>query len=450
MDDLTKKLVGSVQLTENDVISHAADIFKNVAQEVSMEEGATCCVLPTNFTQKGPYEFHFTPRGHRYIQLSKTRLYMKLKIVHGDGTDIANTEHVSVCNLIGSSMIERVEIDINGKPESDLTNTHFHYKTYLETLLSYGYTARTSHLQASRFIQDTGLHFDDVAYHATADQSTKNKGLAVRRTMTEKSKFFDVMFPIHSDFMQCDRLLPSMNFTIKLFRQQNDNFFLMSPTDDKTYKIHIEEMKMYVRYINVSPAIFRSHELQMANKRMILPINKTEVKTHTFPTGFNMLNLPNFFNGILPKHIIIGILHNDNYNGTIKTNPYNFQNHDVNYMCLKVNNVLVPAEPYTPDYENKLFIREFRSLFDNLGIHHDDCGNSIGTAEYFNGTNFYAFDLSPDLCNGFHSHPFQPGTIDIDCRLKNPLTKPVTLMAFAIYNAIVSIDKNGKAEVGMI
>jgi hypothetical protein len=445
MEDLTKKLVGSLQLTENDVISHSIDIFRPVSQEVSMTGGKTISIRPISMSQDGPFEFQIHPRGdYQYIELSKTRLYMKLKIVKADGTNTA----ANICgtNLLGSSLFKQVDIEIGGKLIPDLTNTHFHYKTYLETILSYSETARQSHLKAHHWTPDDAGAFDDVKWGATDTEQSKNTGYVERCKTGKDSKLFEIMFPLHSDFLQSDRAFPpGVRFNIRLTKEK-DAFFLMTNSTDP-HKILIEDMKLYMHYVDIDRRIFESHANTLQTKPFLLPINKSDVRTQSFAAGLKALNVPALFTGNLPKHIIIGIVKNKNYHGSFDTNPYNFENNSINYIALRVNGALVPTDPYEPNFDDNLFVREYRSFFDNLGIHHDDAGNFISAKYYKNGCTLFAFDLTPDRCNGFHFHPTATGTIDLEVKLKNTLTDTVTIMAFATYNAIISIDKDFNVNV---
>jgi hypothetical protein len=445
MEDLTNKLVGSIQLTENDVISHAADLFRPVSQEVSMLSGRTVSHRPTHMNQVGPYEFAIHARGKQYIQLSKTRLYMKLKIIDEGGDNITAADNASFCNLIGNSMFKACDIMINGKTVPDLNNSLLHYKTYLETLLSYSESARNSHLTASRLFMDTAGAFDDVRLGTGNNEGTdptKNAAFTARRQLVGTSTPFEVVIPIHSDFLQIDRFFPpGINFTIKLTRE-SDKFVIMSSITNKDYKIIIEDMQLFIRYIDLEPRIVQAHEASIKEKPVLLPMNKSDFKIHTFTTGQTSGLVPNLFTGNLPKSIILVLLDNRNYNGVQNKNPYNFQHFSLNYLNIKVNGEQIPIEPYTPDFASNLFMREYRDLFDNLGIHHDDAGNAITPELYKEGACIFAFDLSPDLCNGFHHHPQQIGQIDLDMKFGTALPQPITLLAMGIYNAIVSIDKN--------
>jgi hypothetical protein len=450
MEDLTTKLIGSIQLTENDVISHAADIFRPIAQEVSMIDGHTTSHRPINLSQYGPFEFELPPIENQYLHLSKTRLYMKLKVLKDDGSVITDADNVSISNLVGSSMFKTLEIKINGKSISDLTNTHFHYKTYLETILSYSFSARNTHLQASQLSLDVASAFDDMATGVDDAHKNNNSGFMERKSVIAGSSEFDVMFPLHSDFLQSDRLFPpKATVNIKLTRE-HDNFILLSDSTTKKYKIEIIDMKLYIRRLTIANNIRASHDAAWnAKKPIILPINKSEMKAFTFTAGLATASIPNLFNGILPKSIIFGMLDNTAYNGVLGKNPYNFKHFDVNYISLRYNGELIPAEPYTPNFEKNLYHREYRDFFDNLGIHHDDVGNAVTKKYYKGGMTLFAFDFSPDLCNSFHSHPTKTGTIDLELKFTKVLPAVITVLVFASYNAILSLNKDNVVEVAV-
>ena len=141
------------------------------------------------------------------------------------------------------------------------------------------------------------------------------------------------------------------------------------------------------------------------------------------------------------------MLKTSHYNGQSRYNPYNFENHGINYVSLRVNNEQVPSSPYTPNYADDLYIREYREFFDNLGICHDDVGNAVTYDQYKNGMNLYAFDLSPDLCNGFHHHPVKQGTIDLTVHFTADLTEALTFLVMGTYNVVVEIDKASGVKV---
>jgi hypothetical protein len=57
-------------------------------------------------------------------------------------------------------------------------------------------------------------------------------------------------------------------------------------------------------------------------------------------------------------------------------------------------------ESYTPDFTNKLYMREFANLYKNSGVNGEDRGFHITHDAYGSDKFFLAYDLSPDRCNG--------------------------------------------------
>jgi hypothetical protein len=206
MENLGKHLQGGLACTENDVISHSTDLFRPVAQEVSMKDSCTVYIDPVNqITQKGPYDFPIVQRGHQYVQNNGIRLYMKFKVVTSADAAITKADGVSLCNLFGNALFQTMQIEIAAKAITDLENTHANYKAYVETLLSYSpQKGGGGPLAASAWQIDTAKHFDDTNYAAPAADGTvaatdsKNEGFRTRRLLIEDSREHELMIPVNS------------------------------------------------------------------------------------------------------------------------------------------------------------------------------------------------------------------------------------------------------------
>ena len=63
----------------------------------------------------------------------------------------------------------------------------------------------------------------------------------------------------------------------------------------------------------------------------------------------------------------MGFVCSEAFSGTLKTNPYIFENLNVNYFTYKVNGEIYPATAYTPNFDLKStdYYREYqvRSIF---------------------------------------------------------------------------------------
>ena len=91
--------------------------------------------------------------GEEYIDLSETYLHVIAKITNPDGTAIT-TENIGPVNLFLHSMISQVEMSLNERLVTSSTNT-YSYRAYLETLLSYGVSAKKSHLTSALWYKYT-------------------------------------------------------------------------------------------------------------------------------------------------------------------------------------------------------------------------------------------------------------------------------------------------------
>jgi hypothetical protein len=471
MENLGKHLQGGLAFTENDVGSHITDCFRPIAQEVSMKGANTVQIRPVSMSQTGPWDFQILQKGEQYIQANHTRCYMKLQIKNVNGNDITEAEGVGICNMLPNSLIKTIEIEVGGKPIPELQNTHANYKSYLETLLSYDDEAKQGHLNLSMYRTDTAGHFDDVTYCGNVkDYDTENLGLRYRRKMIPQSDKFEVMFPLHCDFLNSERLLPpGIDLTIKLTRE-SDDFVLMVPSqtftataatgstaasktaavaNTKKYKIHIEDLKLYVRYVTVADNIFSNHRTKIQSSPMLLPIKKTEFLTHNAGQNTTNIVLDNLFLNKVPSSLMVMMVDTESYNGKLHKNPYNFQHYKLNFLNLTLNGKHILTEPYTPDWEKKFYIKPLRDFFDNVGIRANNIGN-ISPALWAAGCTIFAFDLSPDLCNGYHWHKREHGgSMCLEMRFAEGLPRGVTILMYAVYDALVAIDKDMNVAVSM-
>ncbi|KAJ8311951.1 hypothetical protein KUTeg_010504 [Tegillarca granosa] len=89
----------------------------------------------SNISQNAPIEFHIPGQSPEYTDLQHSRLYIKAKIVKGDGTSTLVTTEVAPINFLHSTLFEQIDIRVNGVLVSS-ADGNYAYKTYIQTLLS--------------------------------------------------------------------------------------------------------------------------------------------------------------------------------------------------------------------------------------------------------------------------------------------------------------------------
>ena len=92
------------------------------------------------------------------------------------------------------SLFEQFDINSNGRAISGGSSA-CHYRANLETLLSYGEEAKSTHLSSSLFYKDTDGKMDEP--DPTKASADANLGLKKRASCTSESKVMDMIWRLH-------------------------------------------------------------------------------------------------------------------------------------------------------------------------------------------------------------------------------------------------------------
>jgi hypothetical protein len=204
--------------------------------------------LTSALTDHGPYEFAVNEAGDDYIDLANTYLFVEAQIVDDDDAAFDGGEDVGPVNLWMHSLFNDVSFSLNEKLVSQPTSL-YSYRAYIETLLSYGPAAKESQLTGGMLYKDTPGHQDKT--------TAANNGFKSRIALTAQSKSVQMMGKLHLDlFFQEKYLLNYDNLKIKL-RRSRDMFGLMA--DAQNYKIKIKDLALFVRDIQLNPAVRMGH-----------------------------------------------------------------------------------------------------------------------------------------------------------------------------------------------
>ena len=131
-------------------------------------------------------------------------------------------------------------------------NNMYPYRSYIETLLSYGSDAKRSQLTSELFYKDDAGRFDTLEM----DCANANSGLVKRNTLIRSSRSFDLIERVHCDLMLQNRyLINEVNVKLK-FVESSDAFSLLCPNQQK---VNIENAVLYVRKVKLSSSVFLGH-----------------------------------------------------------------------------------------------------------------------------------------------------------------------------------------------
>lgn len=243
--------------------------------------------------EDAPIEISIPGQGSEYIDLRRSRLYAKCRIVKADGTSLAAQEKVGIINVPLQSLWSQVDTYMNGKLVS-LNTSYYPWKAYLKLLLSSGREASDSQLQSQLFYLDDAEMDDGNAYGGT------NGGLAQRYEHTKLSKIFDLEGSLYEDIFRLDKyLLNGVDINLKLYRNRA-TFMIMSAEASPNYKLELLDVSFKACMIKVDSGVLINHAEILKETTAKYPLVRTEVKMNTCPKGSGSFIWQNVWSNNLP------------------------------------------------------------------------------------------------------------------------------------------------------
>jgi hypothetical protein len=148
-----------------------------------------------------------------------------------NGSDVDEKHHTAVTNNFLHSLFSQCSVSLNGTTIAQAGEL-YKYRSYLETILTYGSDAPASNLANAFWYLDDGnmLTCDPTAADA------KNKGFIRRLDRIKQGKEVQLYGRLHCDICNVPQyLLPGVRLQIKLTKAKQSFFLMNKSADSKTY-----------------------------------------------------------------------------------------------------------------------------------------------------------------------------------------------------------------------
>lgn len=433
------KGLGTFVNDEHELATDAIDLFSVPHAEVSIVHGKNVTYYPTGpLTDDGNYEFIMTNDSNEYTVLDQTTIYGEcevVKVAAAGNEATKDADKLSCVNLFPQALFKQIEVYLNGQCINDLSTVTYPWKAFLENTLTYDDNMKKTTLAATEmYIKDT------IGEETYSEANVIKNAFALRRAkIIGKRICFDIV--PHIDFLQSKKfLIPGVEMRIKLIKS-NDDFVLIHGQASNTYKVDMKKLQLCTRKVTLDPRVSAAIEKGLEKAPAIYPITQSKIKTHLLASGSTTYHLPQVIRGKLPRSFLFVILESDQMESSPSVNPFFFSPRGVNNINVYINGEPIHPVSLDPDYANGKYLKEYRWQLDNTGLKNNET-NGITYEEYGKNMCFYAYDLSPDQCNGYYKHGLETGNIDITVGFAKALTKNHTLLLFACYNEQILIDKN--------
>jgi hypothetical protein len=354
-------------------VSSEFDIFAHRPIQSSVLGTIETAYKPIAPADQNDLEFLIPADSDTYIDLD-IKLYVRGKLISGTGKDVDVTDHTGVTNNFLHSLFSQCNVLLNDVSVTQASE-HYHYRSYLETLLTYGSDAAVSHLSAAYWYLDTG---DMQPCDPSAETTTAmtNQGFIARWSKLSASKEIQLFGRLHSDICNTSQyLLPGVSLKIRLTKALS-TFYLMTKNVDSKTSFKFLYVQLLVRRVRPNPATLIAHNATLrAGCLARYNLTRVQLKTFTFSAGSKSLSIDNAVLGPIPKRLLFTMVRNTDYIGSLDSNPYKFRHYDIRDFSLIVNGKQVPSDGLSLGMNHeKTSVMGYRTLIEASGIHHSNSG----------------------------------------------------------------------------
>lgn len=400
-------------------------LFAPVKVDTGIEKIEWVDYRPISPISRGSVIDFFVPgNGQNYIDLGKTKLYIKVRIVKKDGSPITVDDKVSFINLPHAALFKQCEIQL--QHVNIETSNSYGYIGVLNAYLNYSEDELESKRQSELFFKDTPLYMDCIN-----PLDGGNFGLIQRWASLKDRICVDLQGSIHSGLFEQDRLLPNgISVHIK-FYPSPDAFVLMA--SDPNYMVDIIELKLKVCNVTVNSDVIVAHAETLKKVPAIIPFTENNIKTFSIPSGMLSWNGENIYTGDIPNKVVVALTSAEGFSGSFTKNPFNFEHFNLSSIGFYVDGVSLPGPPLKVNYREGNYVEPYFNMFSGKK------GNYISRDDFVNGYAIYVFDLDSTGKNDVTSKS-KKGHTRLSIEFAESLPKAVNVIVYSHFNKILEID----------
>ncbi|XP_053391890.1 uncharacterized protein F54H12.2-like [Mercenaria mercenaria] len=384
-----------------------------------------------------PIEFRIGGQNSMdYLDMKGTQLYVKLRVKTAAGANLV-AQKVGPANLFLQALFSSTEVTLQNK--ATVTANYNPYRAYIQTILNNGQDA-TSQLQSQLFYMDT------PGKHAVTDPGGANMGLYERAKLIATSKTLDLQGPIFHDYFSLERyLLNQVDVKVKLYRSSPD-FCLVSSESSPAFKIEIEDIYILARKIRVNPAVIYGHADILKNTNAKYPYTRVECRSQSVASGSTSFHWENILQNQRPNKVVIGFVKSKTVSGDYGTNPFNFENCNIQSIYLYADGLPVGGNPLKLDFNEvtgQSNIRAYVNTFTATGKwRQPDEGNQLSREQFNAGTTMFVFQLEPNFDHhGEYLSLVKTANVKLDVQFSAPLSESVSCLVYSEMSGYFELNK---------
>lgn len=379
-------------------------------------------------------EFNIPNSSLYYIDLSRTKLMIKARILREDGSTVNfNDDKVCLVNNALHSAWRQVDISLNQTMVGSDVGSNYPYKAILDTLLYRSSQDLNSSAQAQLFYKDESGFMDST------DIKVSNPGAFWRFDPTSKGGSAMMEGVLCLDVMSIKQFIPNgVGINVKLYPARNE--FCLFTGQSERYKLDIHDASLRVQYIEPSNNLLIGHAEALNKSPALFPYIKSTLKTFTIPQAVQTWSIDTLFANEIPDTLIVAMVDSEAFNGKYSLNPFNFKHFNLTNLTFYIEGRPQNTASFTPDFDNQCYTSEYLALFENRSNEEKEGGDIIGFSDFCNGYSIFKINIARGLQRNFTSLAHR-GQTRLKFTFKAPLEKSVQVICYGRMSSILQIDK---------
>jgi hypothetical protein len=418
--------------------------------------------FPSSSTEDGDIiEFHIPNNSGDYIDLQKTRLFLRCQILKGDSTTITKpymktvtteegnekTEEyipdearVSVATLFIASLFRQCQVTLSGLTFSPYVSTNYSSKAFLDTVFFTDDKERHTELRKGLWYKDD---FESVS--DSDPYSTNNTGLYQRHAFVKNSKKFSISGKIYSDLFEIPKfLLSNVELGIKLWKNDPTFCLISSNTHLPSYKVKIHEATLSLCFVRPTPSLVLAQAKLLKTYDAVYTFTSSIIRTISMAKGERSRVISDIFQGDVPTILIVGLLSTESYMGNYSKPPFVFLPHGLSFIAYSIDGNYVPFGPLQPKYVNDHFedsdvAQAYSTLFSG------SLKPNISPEEFVESLNLYVFEVNK-IRRGTKQLQ-KRGFTRLSLDFSRPLAEPTTLLLYGRFPSSFRITESRKVHM---
>lgn len=406
-------------------------IFSPLPVDASIKEHVTVSYRPiAPLAHQEVVEFIIPPMAQYYVDLSRTKLRLGLRITDNKGEVITAADRVGLINYPLNTIFRSMEFSIQQREITASVGSNYAYKAVIDTLLNKDPAELKSSLQASGFFPDTPSFMDHI------EVEEANQGLMERWVLTRNGAIAHLEGELHIDTMLISQFLPNgLGFKLRLFPAR-DVFCLMHDSVN-SYQIQLTSATLDMQYIIPTNDILIAHSNAIEKSPAIYSFERSNIKSWVIPSGLTTWSIDSMFADECPNELVIAMVSSKAYTGDSGSNPFNFQHFNLEHLSFQIENFASNSAIFNPDFSKNQYTKEFLSLY---GPENKNVGNVTYTA-FGNGYTLYKVKLDKGV-QANHTTMSRRAQTRLSFRFRVALPEAVVVIAYGKFNSTLQIDRS--------